>query len=62
MVLTSSPSKGIFPVLNSNNKVKESYIDSIKASVQEVNKLLEQFGEYKKMMKGFANGNMNLPF
>jgi signal recognition particle subunit SRP54 len=31
-------------------------------SVQEVNKLLEQFGEYKKMMKGFANGNMNLPF
>ena len=31
-------------------------------SVQEVNRLIEQFGEYKKMMKGFANGNMNLPF
>ena len=31
-------------------------------SVQEINRLLEQFGEYKKMMKGMANGNMNLPF
>ena len=31
-------------------------------SVQEVNRLIEQFGEYKKMMKGFANGNINLPF
>ena len=31
-------------------------------SVQEVNRLIEQFVEYKKMMKGFANGNMNLPF
>jgi len=31
-------------------------------SVQEVNRLISQFGEYKKMMKGFANGNMNLPF
>ena len=31
-------------------------------SVQEINRLLEQFGEYKKMMKGMASGNMNLPF
>ena len=31
-------------------------------SVQEVNKLLEQFEQMKKMMKGMANGNMKLPF
>ena len=31
-------------------------------SVQEVNKLLQQFDQMKKMMKGFSNGNMKLPF
>ncbi len=31
-------------------------------SVQEVNKLLQQFDQMKKMMKQFANGNMKLPF
>ena len=31
-------------------------------SVQEVNKLLEQFETMKKMMKQFKNGNMKLPF
>ena len=31
-------------------------------SVQEVNKLLTQFDQMKKMMKQFANGNMKLPF
>ena len=31
-------------------------------SVQEVNKLLEQFDQMKKMMKHFTNGNMKLPF
>ena len=31
-------------------------------SVQEVNKLLEQFDQMKKMMKQFSNGNMKLPF
>lgn len=31
-------------------------------SVQEVNKLLEQFEQMKKMMKQFASGNMKLPF
>ena len=31
-------------------------------SVSEVNKLLEQFINYKKMIKGFMNGNMKLPF
>ena len=31
-------------------------------SVQEVNRLLEQFEQMKKMMKGMANGNMKLPF
>ena len=31
-------------------------------SVQEVNKLLQQFEQMKKMMKQFSNGNMKLPF
>ncbi len=31
-------------------------------SVEEVNRLLKQFDEMKKMMKMVANGNMNLPF
>jgi signal recognition particle subunit SRP54 len=31
-------------------------------SVHEVNKLLEQFEQFKKMMKQFSNGNMKLPF
>ena len=31
-------------------------------SVQEVNKLLQQFDQMKKMMKGMTNGNMKLPF
>ena len=31
-------------------------------SVEEVNRLLKQFEEMKKMMKQFANGNMKFPF
>ena len=31
-------------------------------SVQEVNKLLQQFDQMKKMMKQFTSGNMKLPF
>ena len=31
-------------------------------SVQEVNKLLTQFEQMKKMMKQLSNGNMKLPF
>ena len=31
-------------------------------SVEEVNRLLKQFEEMKKMMKSFANGNMKMPF
>ena len=31
-------------------------------SVQEVNKLLEQFDQMKKMMKQMTNGNMKMPF
>jgi signal recognition particle subunit SRP54 len=31
-------------------------------SVQEVNKLLTQFEQMKKMMKQMSNGNMKLPF
>jgi signal recognition particle subunit SRP54 len=31
-------------------------------TVTEVNKLLEQFENMKKMMKQFSNGNIKLPF
>ena len=31
-------------------------------SVQEVNKLLQQFDQMKKMMKQFSKGNMKMPF
>ena len=31
-------------------------------SVQEINRLLEQFENYKKMMKGISNGNIKMPF
>ena len=31
-------------------------------SVEEVNRLLNQFEEMKKMMKSFSNGNMKMPF
>ncbi len=31
-------------------------------NVQEVNRLLEQFENYKKMMKGISNGNFKIPF
>ena len=31
-------------------------------TVQEVNRLLEQFENYKKMMKGISNGNIKMPF
>ena len=31
-------------------------------SVEEVNRLLNQFEEMKKMMKMMSNGNMKLPF
>lgn len=31
-------------------------------SVQEVNKLLQQFDQMKKMMKQFSNGNLKMPF
>lgn len=30
--------------------------------VQDVNRLLEQFEQMKKMMKQMSNGNMKLPF
>jgi signal recognition particle subunit SRP54 len=31
-------------------------------SVEEINRLLKQFEEMKKMMKMMSNGNMKLPF
>ncbi len=30
--------------------------------VEEINRLLNQFEEMKKMMKAFSNGNMKMPF
>ena len=31
-------------------------------SVEEVNRLLKQFEDMKKMMKQFTNGNLKMPF
>ena len=41
---------------------KERIAKGSVTSVQEVNKLLKQFEESKKMMKMMSNGNMQLPF
>ena len=41
---------------------KERIAKGSGTSVQEVNKLLKQFEESKKMMKMMSNGNMKLPF
>lgn len=41
---------------------KERIAKGSGTSVQEVNKLLKQFEESKKMMKMMSNGNFNLPF
>ncbi len=61
-------------IIQSMTKNERRHPDIIKASrkqriakgsgttVQEVNKLLEQFENMKKMMKQFKNGNMKLPF
>ena len=61
-------------IISSMTKKERKYPDIIKASrkiriangsgtsVQEVNKLLNQFENMKKMMKQFKNGNMKLPF
>ena len=41
---------------------KERIAKGSGTSVQEVNRLLKQFDESKKMMKMMSNGNMKLPF
>ena len=45
-----------------NAKRKERIAKGSGTSVQEVNKLLQQFDQMKKMMKQVTNGNMKLPF
>ena len=41
---------------------KERIAKGSGTSVQEVNKLLKQFEDMKKMMKQMSNGNMKFPF
>lgn len=47
-------------IIKSSRKVRISKGSGV--SVSEVNKLLEQFENYKKMVKQIMNGNMKLPF
>ena len=61
----------IFDLDNTLIKWKNEYVSALKktmeefnvpASVEEVNKLLKQFEDMKKMMKMLGNGNLKLPF
>ena len=47
-------------IIKSSRKVRIAKGSGV--SVMEVNKLLEQFENYKKMVKGVMNGSMKLPF
>ena len=44
------------------NSRKQRIVKGSGRSIQEVNKLLEQFENYKKMMKQMSNGNLKMPF
>ena len=74
--ITSDPKQisHIEAIISSMTKKERKNPDIIKASrkkriasgsgrsVEEVNRLLNQFENMKKMMKQFKNGNMKLPF
>ncbi len=44
------------------NSRKQRIASGSGRNVQEINRLLEQFENYKKMMKGFSSGNFKMPF
>ena len=61
MVLSMTPSERRNPDIIKASR-KERIAKGSGTSVQEVNRLLKQFEESKKMMKMMSNGNMKLPF
>ena len=61
IVLSMTPSERRNPDIIKASR-KERIAKGSGTSVQEVNRLLKQFEESKKMMKMMSNGNMKLPF
>ena len=61
IVLSMTPKERRHPeIIKSSRKTRIA--SGSGTSVQEVNKLLQQFDQMKKMIKGVSNGNMKLPF
>lgn len=61
MVLSMTPKERRNPDLIKSSR-KTRIAAGSGRSVQEVNRLLQQFDQMKKMMKQMTNGNMKLPF
>ena len=61
IILSMTPNERKNPsIIKSSRKTRIAKGSGV--SVSEVNKLLEQFENYKKMVKNMMNGNMKLPF
>ena len=61
IVLSMTPKERKHPeIIKASRKIRIA--SGSGTSVQEVNRLLQQFDQMKKMMKQFSNGNMKLPF
>ena len=61
IVLSMTPKESRHPeIIKASRKTRIA--SGSGTSVQEVNKLLQQFDQMKKMMKQFSRGNMKLPF
>ena len=61
IVLSMTPYERKHPEVIKANRKKRIALGSAR-SVEEVNRLLKQFEDMKKMMKMMANGNMKMPF
>ena len=61
IILSMTPEERRNPnILKASRKIRVAKGSG--TSVEEVNRLLKQFEEMKKMMKSFTNGNMKMPF
>ena len=61
IILSMTPYERRHPeVLKNSRKLRISKGSG--RSVEEINRLLKQFEEMKKMMKQMSNGNMKMPF
>ena len=61
IILSMTPNERKNPsIIKSSRKTRIAKGSGV--SVSEVNKLLEQFENYKKMVKSMMNGNLKLPF